>query len=157
MQSTLHYTQCGLDNVYLRGLDLHIDDAGEEVLTIPGIGHLHKAIALSVLSQKGNLSPLEFKFLRTEMGMTQAELAETLGKETQTVARWEKGKVAIPRAEEMLIRLLSYETLDLSPTAVTVRETSQIVCHNAVERVHDILAKISDQEITYEPMYAKAA
>lgn len=41
--------------------------------------------------------------------MTQAELGATLGKDAQTVPRWEKGKTEIPPTEDIAIRQIYLE------------------------------------------------
>ena len=70
------YTDCGLENVVIEGLESQIDDAGEEVVVIPNIFGLHKVLAYCIITRPHGLRPDELKFLRTEMGLTQAELAE---------------------------------------------------------------------------------
>ena len=55
----------------------------------------------------------ELRFLRTEMGLTQAQLAEILKVTLLTVSRWERNESPIRDEAEMLIRMLSVETLRL--------------------------------------------
>ena len=106
-----HYTDCGLDNVYIEGFDLVCDDSGEETICIPAIGRLHKAIAQSIVMMPCPISGKELRFLRTEMGYTQKELADILKTSEQTLARWEKGQTSIPGAADILIRKLTGEKL----------------------------------------------
>jgi len=154
---TLHYIDCGLDNVYLHGVSTCVDDAGQEVLTIPAIGILHKAIAESVLKQEGLLSSREVRFLRTEMGLTQTELAELLGKDEQTIARWEKGVIALPKAEEMILRVLAYEILSIGGQPFAT-EMSKAVRPSAAVRTHNIDFRPNlPGKIKYEPRLDVAA
>ena len=84
-----HYTQCGLDHVIIE-TEFVTDDAGEDVITIPAIGMLHRVIAEGVINAKGLLTGREFRFLGTEMGLTQDELAQVFHRDSQSIARWEK-------------------------------------------------------------------
>jgi len=88
----LHYTECGLDNIYLKnGFRLYREDDGEESLSISDVDGLHRAIGLHIVLEKKAPSPKEMRFLRDELDMSQAELARILGVSDQSVARWEKG------------------------------------------------------------------
>lgn len=114
-----HYTECGLPNVWIENIKVHMDDAGESVYHIPNITGLHRAIAETIVtSQKGITGP-ELRFLRTEMGQTQAELANTLHKEGLTIGRWERGEHPIDENAETVIRLLAIEALGLSERPVS--------------------------------------
>ncbi len=108
-----HYTECGLDNVIIEGVDFVIDDNGDEVICIPAINKLHRAIAESIIRRPSAMSGKELRFLRTEMGMTQAQLAKLLHRDAQSIARWEKGEVELDGNAETVVRLLAREKLGL--------------------------------------------
>ena len=120
------YKECGLDNVVIEGADFLSADDGEEVIVIPNINGLHKAIAMSILLRPAAMSDKELRILRTEMGLTQAELARLLHRDAQTIARWEKGEVEPDGNAETIIRLLASERLniDLDASVETVTEWS---------------------------------
>jgi len=120
---TYKYTECGLDNVLVHGVTFMQDDAGEEVVCIPNINGLHRAIAHGIVTRRSAMAGKELRFLRTEMGMTQAELAELIHREPLAISRWERGEVPIDTNAETLIRLHAAETLDLAIDA-TVKEIS---------------------------------
>ena len=63
---------------------------------------LHKAIAAGIIKHASSISPKELRFLRTEIGMTQAELAMIVKKDHQTVGRWERGETIIDQNAEAL-------------------------------------------------------
>ncbi len=107
------YTECGLDNVVIVGVDFLTADDGEEVIIIPAAGKLHKAIAESILRRPFSMSGRELRFLRTEMGMTQAELARLLHRDAQTIARWEKEEIEMDGNVETVVRLLAAEKLGI--------------------------------------------
>ena len=100
-----HYTQCGLDDVYLlNGYKRHQTPYGSGV-TVENVEGLHSAIAEYICFNKAILSGKELRFLRKLMDLTQAELATWLGCDAQSIARWEKGKTEINGAANKLIRI----------------------------------------------------
>jgi len=46
----------------------------------------------------------ELKERRTALGLTQAELADILGVKPNTVARWERGLLPVPRMVELAMQ-----------------------------------------------------
>lgn len=119
------YTECGLDNVLIEGMVPCKDDEGDDVCTIPNILGLHKVIAESIISREAGMTGAELRFIRTEMGMTQAELAKVVHNDAQTIGRWERNEFPIDQTAEALIRLLAIEQLELSVDAPTVSELSE--------------------------------
>jgi len=110
---TYRYTECGLDNVQIKGVTVVVDDAGDEVYCLPQVQSLHKAIAHEIITKESSIDGNEIRFLRTEMGMTQEELARVLNVARNTVVRWEKNKPRIDAAAEVVVRMLSAERLEL--------------------------------------------
>jgi DNA-binding transcriptional regulator YiaG len=119
--ATYRYTECGLDNVIIHGVEFIVDDDGEKVVSIPNINGLHKAIAESILLRQASISGRELRFIRTEMGLTQAELAAIVHREPLAVSRWERGECPIDNNIEAIIRLVALERLDID-TNHTVQE-----------------------------------
>lgn len=100
-----HYAMCGLDDVYLsNGFEITTTDDGEAV-TIANIDGLHDAIAMHIVKMERPLRPREFRFLRKEMNLTQEQLANKLGVDGQTIARYEKDITAIPVPTDFMVRL----------------------------------------------------
>lgn len=113
------YTECGLDTVLIEDVNVAVDDAGEQCVSIPNVKSLHKLIACGIVHRRTGMTGLELRFLRTEMGMTQAELAEHVHREPLAVSRWERGEVpVIDSNAEALIRLLAVEKLKLPEASV---------------------------------------
>jgi DNA-binding transcriptional regulator YiaG len=108
-----HYTECGLQNVFIDGLVFHVDDAGDEIITIPAINELHLRISQGIVSHKHGMTGEELRFLRTEMGYTQSELAAVVHHDKQSIGRWERGEYDIDSAAEAIIRKLAMEKLNL--------------------------------------------
>ncbi|MBR0847100.1 helix-turn-helix transcriptional regulator [Bradyrhizobium diazoefficiens] len=117
------YTESGLDNVLIEGMAVLVDDGGEKSVTIPNINGLHKVIALGIVRRKTSMSGKELRFLRTEMGMTQAKLAEVVHREPLTISRWERSEDTIDANAEALIRVCATQELGL-PTDTKVTEIS---------------------------------
>ena len=122
------YSECGLDHVFIEGLEVVVDDAGEKVCSIPNLPSLHRAIAKSIVMQKSGLSGKELRFLRTEMGLSQAELGEVFRVTRVTVNRWEQNKGEIDSNAQVVIRLLAAErlgfTLEMSVEEMAKRSIS---------------------------------
>lgn len=108
-----HYTECGLQNVFIDGLEIVVDDEGDDIITIPAVNELHRVIALGIVSHEHGISGDELRFLRTEMGYTQAELAAVVHHDKQSVGRWERGEFDIDSSAETIIRRLAIEKLNL--------------------------------------------
>ena len=68
------YTECGLDNVYLEGIDLRVceacGEASPRIPRIPRINDLHATISQAVALQNVPLSGKETRFLRTQIVKT---------------------------------------------------------------------------------------
>ena len=105
-----HYTECGLQNVWLRnGFTKQKTPYGAGV-AIADLSALHAAIGRAV-AQRPSLTGTELRFLRKEMGMSQAALAQLLGCTEQNVSLWErKGKM--PKTADRVVRLLYREHVD---------------------------------------------
>lgn len=116
------YTRCGLDNVVLVGLTLQTDHADQDVIHIPNVRKLHKLIAQLLAEKPTGLSPNELRFLRTELGLTQGQLAKVVHKDHQTVGRWERGETPLDPAAETLIRII---VLDWADQRQSVEEVSR--------------------------------
>lgn len=67
----------------------------------------------------------EVRFLRQSMGCAQVELGQLLGTTDQAIARWEKGKTAIPGPAELLLRAIFLQhagkLVDLRRIGVSLR------------------------------------
>lgn len=121
---TYRYTECGLDDVIIEGLEVVTDDSGEEVYCIPNLPALHRTIAESIINRESALTGKELRFLRTEMGLTQPELAAILTVSRPTINRWEQGKTEIDGNAQVVIRLLAGEWLEVKPQP-TVKEMTE--------------------------------
>lgn len=108
------YTESGLDNVIIEGASFVSDDKGIAVIKIPNVNGLHHAIAHGIVVRHAMMNGHEMRFLRSEMGMTQSELAAMIHREPLTVSRWERGETEIDANAETLIRLHAIKILKLN-------------------------------------------
>ena len=107
MKTRYHYTESGLNNVWLaNGFTIRKTKYGEGV-SIRDVDGLHRALALA-LANKPRLTGTEVRFLRKEMGMSQRSLGGLLGVSEQAVALWER-KGRPPKTAERLLRLIYVE------------------------------------------------
>lgn len=113
VQEAYRYTECGLADVYIHGLEPFTDDAGERVFRIINVNGLHRVIAASIVVQDAAMDGKQVRFLRTEMGLTQAELGKVIHKEALTIGRWERGESPVDDNAETIIRLVAIERLEL--------------------------------------------
>ena len=106
-----HYTDCGLNNVWLKnGYETYDTDYGEAV-GIHDVEGLHKAIGLHLIANKPRLTGAEVRFLRIELDLSQKGLANLLGVTEQSVRGWEKHRNTITKAPERLLRFLYRESV----------------------------------------------
>jgi len=104
-----HYTECGLDNIYLlNGFD-PVETPRGMGTTIKNVDGLHRAIGEMLVEEKKALTGKEFRFLRHEVNLTQQDLAAIVGVNVQTVARYEKRKDAVDGPVQRLLGLLYSE------------------------------------------------
>lgn len=87
-----HFTECGLDNVYLiNGIERQ-ETAQGTVVKIADLDGLLRAVTEHLVFKIENLGAAEIRFLRHEFRLSQRALAVLLDVDEQTVARWEKGE-----------------------------------------------------------------
>jgi putative transcriptional regulator len=105
-----HYTDSGLDNIYLvNGYSRHKTAYGEGV-AIEHTEALHTAIGRWLVSLPKPLNGAELRFLRLEMELTQRHLAGIINAKEQTLRLWEKYRTkAIPGSADRLVRALYLE------------------------------------------------
>lgn len=91
-QGLFHYTQSGLDNVWLaNGWRREETDYGS-TFAIEHAEELHRAIAAAIVRNRDPLRGQEARFLRTILGLSQDQFAKLLGLDRATVIRWEKAR-----------------------------------------------------------------
>ena len=106
-----HFAECGLPNIWLANGYEEIDTPYGKATKVQNVRGLHRAIAFSIVRDRPHLTGAEFRFLRTELDLSQARLAAYFGYNEQSVAIWEKrGKV--PKWADRFLRALYQETAE---------------------------------------------
>ncbi len=100
-----HYTESGLNNIWLvngvhkertpYGIGVRIDDQD-------GLNH---CIAFRIVNDRPYMTGAEFRFVRKVLDMSQPNLAAIMGKDAQSVARWEK-KGRVPKMPDRMLRFI---------------------------------------------------
>lgn len=106
-----HFTECGLDDVYLINGVERQETAQGPVVKVDDLDGLLAAIKEHLVYRKRPLNGREIRFLRHELDLSQRALAMLLGVDEQTVARWEKGKTRIDGSAERMIRIMCAERI----------------------------------------------
>jgi transcriptional regulator with XRE-family HTH domain len=102
-----HYTESGLDNVWLIGiLQYKCKKCVEVFIEIPKINDLHLIIGKNLVCQKDLLRGSEVRFLRKEIGMKGKDMAAALSMEPETYSRWENGKQDIASCPDKTLRMI---------------------------------------------------
>ncbi|MDP1649749.1 MAG: transcriptional regulator [Rubrivivax sp.] len=109
-----HYTECGLDNVWLQnGYAEHQTPYGCGV-AVSDADQLHEVLALAIAKKAGRITGQELRFLRSMLDLSQGALGATLGVKDQSISLWER-KDAITTAAEAVVRMLVVEKLEGNP------------------------------------------
>ena len=133
-----HYTQCGLDNVWLEnGYDVKTTPYGKAV-AVHDVDGLHALLAAQLAKNPGPLSGKEFRFLRAWLGMTQETLAGLMGVTEGALSLWER-KDAVPGLNDKMLRLMVLAKTDGN---ATVRD--------AIERVNTVQKLVNQKFVVRE-------
>lgn len=111
----IHYTPCGLDNIYLLNGYTKLEFDGEAATSIHDIEGLHNVIGTAICNLRRPLKGAEFRFLRIELDMSQKAVGVLFNKSDQAVAKWEKGEIALPRSVDVLFRNVFMEHIGDNP------------------------------------------
>ena len=133
-QQKYHYTECGLDNVFLTNVDVMVcESCGEKSVRLPRILQLHATIGRAVALQPCPLRGQDIRFLRRQLGYNAKAWATFLRTDVSTLSRWENGKQVVSGQSDTLLRLLYFRIRDeqegeLSIDGVTARAASVTAC-----------------------------
>ena len=104
-----HYTECGLNNIYLTN-GYSVDKEGS--LTIQDIVGLHRAIGFSLVHSGKKFTGCEIRFIRHYMDISQKALGNLLSVDYQTILRWETNKARIGATADKLLRVYFVDYLN---------------------------------------------
>ncbi len=108
-----HYTDSGLDNIYLvNGFTKAVTPYGDAV-AIEDLDGLHKAIGRWLVNEPKPLNGTELRFLRHELDLSQKRLGSMMGKSEQAIRRWEKAAdKAIDSIADRFVRIIYSSLID---------------------------------------------
>lgn len=109
MKGALHYTDCGLRNVWLRNGFVVRKTPYGRATAIHDVAGLHRAIGLYLVNPKPHLAGSEVRFLRKEIELSQTHLAKVLGVGETSVRGWESNRGRISRPADRVLRVLYVE------------------------------------------------
>jgi putative zinc finger/helix-turn-helix YgiT family protein len=102
-----HYTESGLKNIILHGINQYECTAcGEKAAEIPRVEDLHFVISKILVCKKTLLSGCEIRFLRKEMGLKSNVMAKILSVDPSTLSRWENAKGPVDESSDKLLRVI---------------------------------------------------
>ena len=100
-----HYTECGLDNVWLANGYAKKKTAYGVAVSVSKADELHKVLAAELINKPARLTGKEFRYLRVMLKLSQGAVAKVQGVSEQNVSLWERhGKV--PKANDNLMRII---------------------------------------------------
>lgn len=104
-----HYTECGLDGVWLvNGYEIEDTPYGETV-SIRAVKELHNFIGLTIINECPELTGKQIRFLRKELNLSQLNLAGLLGVGETSIRAWESERAKMGTPTERLLRGLYRE------------------------------------------------
>lgn len=105
-----HYTESGLQNVWLsNGYKTKKTASGVAVAIVDADG-LHKVIGRNIAA-KAYMTGAEFRFLRKELDLSQTRFAAWIGMSEESVSLWER-RGRIPKAVCRFMQAIYLEKLD---------------------------------------------
>jgi DNA-binding transcriptional regulator YiaG len=107
-RGTYRFTESGLGNVYLAGLELIRCPKCKNVdPIIPNMRGLMRFLALAVLEKPWRLSGDEIRYLRKYLRMTGEQFASHLGVDKTTLSKWENDRDPVGEPSDRLIRAIT--------------------------------------------------
>ena len=118
-----HYLDCGLDNVWLTSGFKPISTPYGDGISIEDMDGLHKCIAQCLIDKAGNLTGKEFRFLRTELDLSQEVMGELCGVNERTIRNYERDDKNVIEPANTIIRVIYRERYDPNATFEGMRKT----------------------------------
>ena len=145
--SRYHYTESGLDNVYLSsGFNIIESDVYGEGVSFNNMDGLHAVLTMLVSLKAAKLTAKEVKFLRTEANMSQKQLGAFLGVEDQTVSLWERGKQPIAKCYDLLLRMRAMKGNEMSVPVAFLEDRMENVDFDEDAWCHDLVWREQTEE-----------
>jgi len=111
-----HYLDCGLENVFLEGGFKVVDSPYGQGVTINDLDGLHNCIANCLIKKPLPLNGKEFRFLRTELDLSQTTMGDLCGRKERRLRDWEKNNENVPDPANTIVRIVYKERYDPNAT-----------------------------------------
>jgi putative transcriptional regulator len=135
-----HYQECGLDNVFIYGgFEVKQSPYGASV-AIHDLPGLHKCIAQCLIDKPSSLTGAEFRFLRTELDLSQSTMGRLCGREERSVRLWESSEEPVGEPANTLIRFVYTQRFDASANYEELSKHIQHLQH-ADKALHEMKLK----------------
>jgi putative transcriptional regulator len=134
------YRESGLDNVYLYGgIERKTSPYGESVAIcdLPG---LHRCIAQCLVEKPSPLTGAEFRFLRTELDLSQLAMGQLCGREERSVRNWETSDEPVQEPANTIIRFVYAQRFQPSANFEELSKHIQLFQH-ADKELHEMKLK----------------
>ena len=128
-----HYTESGLQNVWLHNGYRRTRTAYGEGISIHDVPGLHRVIG-RMLARRARLTGAGLRFLRKELGLSQKSLAVMVGTSEQNVSLWER-RGRMPISADRLVRLVYLETIDGNVQVRTIMDQLQALDADDADRI----------------------
>ncbi len=88
---------------------------------------LDKVIAQTLIESEEPLSGRAFRFLRQQLGISQADLSAFIGVDVQAISGWEKEATAIPLSVDFMMRSLYASCMQKEVAVYSMVKTIKVV------------------------------
>jgi len=151
-----HFTDSGLNHVYLIGIKYYKCVCGQTLADIPAIKQLLSLIARDLVEKSDALAGEEIRFLRKRLRKKQIDFAKELGIRPETLSRIETGEIHANERTDKLLRL-SYVIQSEDPLLSEVRSAilEMLASWKRCRKPSKIVATVKDNE--WESKLAAAA
>jgi len=102
-----HYLESGLQNVWLENGYSKVKTKYGTGVAIRAVESLHRVIGRAIV-RKPWMTGAELRFLRKQLGLSQAGIAKLIGSSEQTVSLWER-RGGMPKTADRLVRVIYLE------------------------------------------------
>ncbi len=114
-QKRYHYTDCGLDYIYLaNGFDIIKHPELGSCVAIHDVDGLHRIIMQLIINKIPHIRGQEIRFIRSFLKLSQTQMGLLVKKGIRTIQRWEKEEKNndIPESLDSFLRLFLSAYLD---------------------------------------------